>query len=100
MGPTPGTACTILTHMCSKRQYWFHLQVRMTRSNRERVDPKKLQYILSMVSTWCNFCLQDGTIMAAADRFWVNITGKGGHAAMPHLSIDPVVAASQVRALS
>lgn len=41
--------------------------------------------------------MQDGTIMAAADRFWVNITGKGGHAAMPHLSIDPVVAASQVR---
>ncbi len=35
--------------------------------------------------------------MAAADRFWVNVTGKGGHAAMPHLSIDPVVAASQVR---
>ena len=34
--------------------------------------------------------------MAAADRFWVNITGRGGHAAMPHLSIDPVVAASQV----
>lgn len=34
--------------------------------------------------------------MAAADRFWVNVTGKGGHAAMPHLSIDPVVAASQV----
>ena len=43
------------------------------------------------------FQMQDGTIMAAADRFWVNITGKGGHAAMPHLSIDPVVAASQVR---
>ncbi|CAL5224261.1 g6919 [Coccomyxa viridis] len=39
---------------------------------------------------------RDGTIMAAADRFWVNITGRGGHAAMPHLSIDPVVAASQV----
>ena len=34
--------------------------------------------------------------MAAADRFWVNITGRGGHAAMPHLSIDPVIAASQV----
>lgn len=34
--------------------------------------------------------------MAAADRFWVNITGRGGHGALPHLSIDPVVAASQV----
>ena len=49
---------------------------------------------------WCCIAelniLQDNTIMAAADRFWVNITGRGGHAAMPHLSIDPVIAASQV----
>ena len=49
--------------------------------------------------TQCEACVQDSTIMAAADRFWVNVTGKGGHAAMPHLSIDPVVAASQVHTL-
>jgi hypothetical protein len=39
---------------------------------------------------------QDHTIMAAADRFRANITGRGGHAAMPHLTTDPVVAGAQV----
>ena len=31
--------------------------------------------------------------MAGADIFIVTITGKGGHAAMPHLTNDPVAAA-------
>ncbi|KAK9836327.1 hypothetical protein WJX81_005563 [Elliptochloris bilobata] len=35
-----------------------------------------------------------GTIMAAADRFWVRVSGRGGHGAMPHLAVDPVVAAA------
>lgn len=39
---------------------------------------------------------QDGTIMAAADRFFVTVTGRGGHAAMPHLTADPVIAASHI----
>ena len=34
--------------------------------------------------------------MAAADRFFVKIKGRGGHGAMPHLSIDPVIAATAV----
>lgn len=34
--------------------------------------------------------------MAAADRFSVTVHGKGGHAAMPHLARDPVVAASAI----
>lgn len=37
-----------------------------------------------------------GTIMAASDRFEVTIVGRGGHGAMPHLAVDPVVAASAV----
>ncbi|KAK9797378.1 hypothetical protein WJX73_007694 [Symbiochloris irregularis] len=37
-----------------------------------------------------------GTIMAAADRFSVTVHGRGGHAAMPHLARDPVVAASAI----
>ncbi|MCX7559586.1 M20 family metallopeptidase [Sulfitobacter sp. F26204] len=37
-----------------------------------------------------------GPIMAAADRFTINLTGKGGHAARPHESIDPVVAACAI----
>lgn len=35
-----------------------------------------------------------GAVMAAVDRFDVTVTGKGGHAAMPHLNRDPVLAAS------
>lgn len=37
-----------------------------------------------------------GTIMAASDRLLVTITGRGGHAAIPHLANDPVIAASAV----
>jgi len=37
-----------------------------------------------------------GPVMAAADRFDVTIKGNGGHGAMPHRSIDPVVVASHV----
>ena len=37
-----------------------------------------------------------GTIMAASDRFQIHIEGRGGHAAMPHLAVDPVVAASAI----
>ena len=34
-----------------------------------------------------------GPIMAAADTFHINITGKGGHGARPYACVDPVVAA-------
>ncbi len=34
-----------------------------------------------------------GTIMASADEFRVVVTGKGGHASMPHDAVDPVAAA-------
>ena len=37
-----------------------------------------------------------GTIMAAADSFKVTLFGRGGHGSMPHLSIDPIVLASNV----
>lgn len=37
-----------------------------------------------------------GPLMAAADRFSLTIQGKGGHGAMPHQTIDPVVIAAQV----
>jgi len=35
-----------------------------------------------------------GAVMAAVDRFEVVLTGRGGHAAMPHLNRDPVLAAA------
>ncbi|WP_049974347.1 amidohydrolase, partial [Azospirillum sp. B4] len=37
-----------------------------------------------------------GPVMAGADRFEITIQGRGGHAALPHLSVDPVVVASQL----
>jgi len=37
-----------------------------------------------------------GPVMASCDFFSLTITGKGGHAAMPHLVVDPIVAAAQI----
>jgi hippurate hydrolase len=36
--------------------------------------------------------LHDGPIMAAADNFTIRLRGQAGHAAMPHLTSDPVQA--------
>jgi len=40
--------------------------------------------------------LRDGAFLASAGFFEIRIQGKGGHAAMPSLAIDPVVAAAAV----
>jgi amidohydrolase len=40
--------------------------------------------------------IAEGPVMASAATFDVTLTGKGGHGAMPHQSIDPVVAAAQI----
>jgi metal-dependent amidase/aminoacylase/carboxypeptidase family protein len=37
-----------------------------------------------------------GTIMAGALSFHIDVTGRGGHAAMPHLNVDPIVAAAGI----
>jgi len=42
------------------------------------------------------FALRPGPIMAATAEFTITVTGKGGHAAMPHRTIDPIVTASQI----
>lgn len=42
------------------------------------------------------FAIRPGPIMAATDIFDITITGRGGHAAMPHQTIDPIVASSQI----
>jgi amidohydrolase len=43
-----------------------------------------------------SFASCDGAIMAAADKFDMVIKGRGGHAALPHQTLDPIVAASQL----
>jgi amidohydrolase len=40
--------------------------------------------------------IKEGPLMASADAFKVTIRGKGGHAAMPNLSIDPIVVAADL----
>ncbi|MDK1374740.1 MULTISPECIES: M20 aminoacylase family protein [unclassified Sinorhizobium] len=42
------------------------------------------------------FAIREGAILAAVDTFEITIRGRGSHAGQPHLSIDPVVAASHV----
>ena len=37
-----------------------------------------------------------GSVSAAADQFWIQIHGTGGHAARPHRAIDPVVVGAHV----
>jgi amidohydrolase len=38
----------------------------------------------------------EGVMMAEPDEFYITIKGKGGHAASPHLAVDPVVIAAEV----
>ena len=38
----------------------------------------------------------EGAVSANSDRFWVRITGRGGHAARPQKTIDPVVVGSHI----
>jgi len=40
--------------------------------------------------------VRPGPSMASADAFSVAISGKGGHGAMPHLSVDPITAAANI----
>ena len=40
--------------------------------------------------------VNDGPMMAAADRFEITITGRGGHGAHPYLAVDPVLVAGHV----
>ncbi|MEF0942121.1 M20 aminoacylase family protein [Rhizobium sp. BR 362] len=42
------------------------------------------------------FAIRKGAIMAATDEFTVTIKGRGGHAAMPHTTIDPIAIGAQI----
>jgi len=37
-----------------------------------------------------------GPMMAAPDTFWLTVNGKGGHAALPHQTVDSIAVAAQV----
>jgi amidohydrolase len=42
------------------------------------------------------FATRPGAMMASFDIFEIIVKGKGGHAALPHLGVDPVIAAAQI----
>jgi amidohydrolase len=42
------------------------------------------------------FGIRAGGIMAATDRFYVDIEGLGGHAARPQQTVDPIIVAAQL----
>jgi hippurate hydrolase len=42
------------------------------------------------------FAIRKGGIMAAPDRFTITIKGRGGHAAQPHKTVDPIFIGSQI----
>lgn len=43
---------------------------------------------------WVN--VAKGPVMAGAEQFTIKLTGKGGHGAAPHTTIDPIVTAAQI----
>ena len=40
--------------------------------------------------------VREGRLMASPSEFIIEVTGKGGHAAAPHQTVDPIVAAAQI----
>jgi hippurate hydrolase len=42
------------------------------------------------------FGMRIGPMMASLDQFEIGIAGRGGHGALPHQSVDPIVAAAQM----
>ncbi|SET20522.1 M20 aminoacylase family protein [Oceanicella actignis] len=42
------------------------------------------------------FLMRPGPIMAASDQFDIAVEGRGGHAALPHACVDPVLTAAHV----
>lgn len=43
-----------------------------------------------------HFAVRTGAFMAAADSFRIVLKGRGGHAALPHTTVDPIVAAAHI----
>lgn len=43
-----------------------------------------------------SFAICKGPIMAATDNFAIHVEGRGGHAALPHTTADPIIGASLI----
>lgn len=60
-----------------------------------KVDAVFGQHVAPMVPAGA-VGFRPGMMMASADEIYITIKGKSGHAAMPHLTIDPIVTACQL----
>jgi amidohydrolase len=43
-----------------------------------------------------NFSIRSGAFFAATDNFTIHLRGRGGHAAKPHMTVDPTLVSSHV----
>ncbi|MBK5284405.1 MAG: amidohydrolase, partial [Bacteroidia bacterium] len=53
------------------------------------------QHVMPFIETG-KVGFRSGLYMASTDELYVTVKGKGGHGAMPHLTIDPVLIASNI----
>jgi amidohydrolase len=60
-----------------------------------KVDCMIGQHVMPFINTG-NVGFRKGLYMASTDEIYMTIHGKGGHGAMPHLTIDPVAISAQV----
>lgn len=63
----------------------------------EKYNPKAifgLHVLPQMDAGYLGLC--PGQSMASSDEIYITITGKGGHGAMPHLAIDPILISSKI----
>ena len=44
----------------------------------------------------CKIGIKKGSLMASVDSFSVKIRGNGGHGALPHMCVDPIVASAEI----
>lgn len=59
------------------------------------IDRAFALHISSMLPSGWVACKQ-GTMLASADEFYITVTGRGGHASMPHDATDPVPVACEI----
>lgn len=48
------------------------------------------------LTPYASFVTRSGAIMASASALRIRVSARGGHAALPHLGVDPVPAAAQI----
>ena len=64
------------------------------------LDDPKVDVVIGL-HLWATYpvgkiAVQPGAVMASADELILRVRGKGGHGAVPHEAVDPIVAAAQI----